>query len=193
MTRRRLGKEHVWPTIVIAALSANVVLGIVLARVASSGASLTVEPDYYRKAVEWDSTLAQQRRNASLGWRLAPAMGARHGAEGGVLAFTIEDAAGLPVSGAEVRVEARQVAHADEPLVARLAPAEPGRYGGVVPMRRDGLWEFRVDAVRGSDRFTEVVRLDVSRTAPARVVSDRPGTAIPARLVAGTRREHGGK
>ncbi|MBI2795370.1 MAG: FixH family protein [Gemmatimonadetes bacterium] len=189
MTRRRLGKEHVWPTIVVVLLAGNVVVGVALSRIASRGASLTVEPDYYRKAVEWDSTMAQQRRNVALGWRLVPSLGALRDGGGADLAFAIVDSAGAPVTGAVVRVDARQLAHADEALVATLAAGVAGSYSGQLPMRRDGLWEVRVDAERGGDRFTGLVRLDASRTAAARIVADRPGTAIPARLAAGTRRE----
>ncbi|MEZ4456629.1 MAG: FixH family protein [Gemmatimonadales bacterium] len=35
-----------------------------------------VEPDYYQKAVDFDSTMAQARRNASLGWRVDAALDA---------------------------------------------------------------------------------------------------------------------
>lgn len=192
MTRRALGKEHVWPTIVIVALVANVTLGVVLSRVASSGASLAVEPDYYRKAVQWDSTLAQGRRNAALGWRVAPSLGALRTGRGGELALTLRDAAGAPVTGAVVRVDARHVAHADEAIASVLAPDTPGSYRGTLPMQRAGLWELRVDVTRGGEHFTTVVRLDASPSADAVVIVERPGAPLRERLAAGTRKERGG-
>ena len=39
-------------------------------RIANADPSFSVEPDYYRKAVDWDSTMAQRARNEALGWQL---------------------------------------------------------------------------------------------------------------------------
>ena len=192
MTRRAFGKEHVWPTIVIVALASNVALGVTLSRLASRGANLTVEPDYYRKAVQWDSTLAQERRSAALGWQVTPSLGALRDARGGELALTLRDATGAPVTDAGVRVEARQVAHADEVLVAVLASDGPGVYRARLPMQRAGLWEVRLSVARGDDRFASVVRFDASRSADAVVISERPGAASAARLAAGRRKERAG-
>lgn len=184
---RLIPKERVWPAIIIVSLAANVVFGIVLAHVASRGSSLTVEPDYYRKAVLWDSTLAQERRNAALGWRVAPALTPVGGARSAVLSLAMRDSVGAPVSGAVVHVDARQVAHADENLVATLVADSAGGYSGALPMVRPGLWEVRVDAARGTEHFTTTLRLDASRSGAGVVVTERPGDPIPERVTAGTR------
>lgn len=218
MISRFMPKERIWPTIIVTVLTANVVLGIVLSRVASRGSSLVAEPDYYRKAVLWDSTLAQARRNAALGWRVTPSLTAlglgvgtaRQGAvglqgdssrsphaagpgaaPGAVLSLDVRDAAGVPVRGAAVHVDAWQLAHGDEALAGTLAADGAGGYRAWLPMARAGRWEVRVDATRGADRFTATLRIDASQSAAGREVGERPGDALAARLAAGTRRERG--
>lgn len=218
MMSRFMPKERIWPTIIVTVLTANVVLGIVLSRIASGGSSLATEPDYYRKAVLWDSTLAQARRDAALGWQVTPSLSAlgpgvgaaRNGAgdvqgdasrsasaagpgaaTGAVLSLDVRDAAGVPVRGAAVRVDAWQLAHGDEALAATLAPDAAEGYRAWLPMARAGRWEVRVEATRGSDRFTATLRMDASRSAAGREVGERPGDASAARLAAGTRRERG--
>ena len=170
-------------------LSAYVVFGLFAARVASHDPNFAIEPDYYRKAVGWDSTLAESRRSALLGWRLRPALGAIDAGTGALLTFELRDSAGAPVGGATIAVEARQVAHADDVLRATLTGRADGAYSAQLPLTRPGLWELRVVATRGTDRFAANVRLDASATAPATVIDERPGDPLAARLKAGTRRE----
>ena len=184
---RLIPKERIWPAIIIGALAANVVFGIVLARVANRGSSLAVEPDYYTKAVQWDSAVAEARRSSALGWHVSPALTAVGDEQGAVLSLAMRDAAGAPIIGAVVRVEARQVAHADENLVATLVADDPGAYRAALPMVRAGLWEVRVDATRGAEHFTTMLRLDASRSGAGVVVTERPGDPIPERVTAGTR------
>lgn len=165
-----------WPTLITAALLANLGLGVVLIRVANADRHFAVEPDYYRKAVEWDSTRAQERRNIALGWHLAPALGAVDGIADPELAVVLRDPSGAPIAGATVTVEAFQVAHAAEVLTARLAESDAsGRYLARVPVRRTGLWELRLVASRGETRFTATIRLDADSARSARVVRRRPG------------------
>ena len=113
--------------------------------------SFAVEKDYYDKAVHWDDSAAQQRRNAELGWRLSVSAGPSNGLE-----LTIVDALGLPIDGASVSVEAFHNARSAERVA--LAPAESG--GGVyrqaAEFARPGIWEFRVVVSRGADTFTAV-------------------------------------
>ncbi|MEO7458091.1 MAG: FixH family protein [Gemmatimonadaceae bacterium] len=181
---RLLRKDRVWPTIIVLVLSGYVVFGIAAARLASSDPNFAIEPDYYRKAVTWDSTLAQDRANVRLGWRVTPLL-AEIGPSGAELSLVLSDSGGAPVRGASMRVEARQVAHADDVLQVALEPREAGVYAARVPMTRTGLWELRVDARRGAEHLTANIRMDASRTADGVVIAERPGDALPARLGAG--------
>lgn len=181
-----LRKDRVWPTIVVALLGGNLALGAVLIRVANADPHFAVEPDYYRRAVDWDSTRAQAARNAALGWTWTPSLGAVRGDRVPMmLAITTRD--GTPVDGATVTVEARAVAHASDVLVDTLAARGAGWYGTALPMRRTGLWEFRLRATRGETVATTELRLDARADGEAAVVTARPGAADSTRLRAGTR------
>lgn len=179
-------KDRIWPTIVVTVLLGNLALGVVLYRVANADSHFAVEADYYRKALDWDSTQAQDARNASLGWRVTPAMGPLAAPSPTRLTLDLAAADGTPLTGATATLEARQVAHAAEVITATLGnDVTPGQLVGELALDREGLWELRILIDHAGQRFTDQLRLDVSRDAPARVVRARPGDPIPARLAAG--------
>jgi hypothetical protein len=64
-----------WPIAVVSVLAVTVAANVVLLVQAGDPDAAGIEPDYYRRAVAWDSTLAQERRNISLGWQLAAELG----------------------------------------------------------------------------------------------------------------------
>lgn len=181
-------KDHIWPVIVVVVLGGYVAFGITAARIASHDPNFAIEPDYYRKAVTWDSTLAQGRENVALGWHVTPSLGAVGGAST-LLALQLRDSVGDAVSGASLSVEARQVAHAEDVVRATLHADSAGVYVAPMPFVRAGLWEIRVVATRGAARFATSVRMDASSASAATVVDARPGDALAARVKAGTLRQ----
>jgi nitrogen fixation protein FixH len=184
----RIPKQRIWPTIIIAVLVIDVGVGVVMMRIANRDANFAIEPDYYSKAIAWDSTTAQARRNVVLGWQLTPELGALSGKGNSTLTMALRDRAGAPVTGARVEVEAIPVAHAGEALHSELQAAPiDGDYAAALPMTRTGLWELRVTATRGGDRYTADLRLDTSTSAPASAVAGRPWDPDPRRVSAGMR------
>lgn len=173
-------KERIWPTMITVALLGNIVLGVVLVRVAGGDRHFAVEANYYQKAVGWDSTMAQDGRNAALGWTMVPSLGALGTPGGDSLVITLRTADAEPVAGATVTLEAMPIAYAGEVRrTALVATGEPGRYAAPGVIGRTGLWELRLTAVRGSDRFTDNLRLEASTSAAATVVTARPGDPPP--------------
>ena len=179
-------REKIWPAIVVLLLGGFSGGTIVLARIASSDPHAAIEPDYYKKAVAWDSTMAQERRNAALAWRVTPSLPALGVAATSELLLRVVDGAGLAITGATVHVEAMPVSHADAGVVATLGEHESGAYGAGVAIRQAGLWELRVSVVRGAEKFTTNLRLEAARDVAAHEVTARPGDANAARLRAGT-------
>jgi nitrogen fixation protein FixH len=156
-----------WPWALGLVLALTVVGNLWVMRVAGSDPSFVIEPDYYQKAVNWDSTMAQSARNVELGWtltaRLAPA-----GTDGNAtLTAQLRDAGGAPITGAVLTVEATHNARASEILAAELTAAEDGSYTALLPAARRGLWELRFEAARNGEQFTATVRTDTTRD-PAR-------------------------
>jgi nitrogen fixation protein FixH len=150
-----------WPVIVVALLVVGVGANVGLMVVATRDASFAVEPDYYDKALHWDERMAQEARNAALGWSvgavLAPA--ARPGEAR--LTVRLHDRAGQAIDGARVAVQTFHSARARHVLTAMLAPEFAGQYGATLPLDRPGLWEVRLRAERGGQVFTKTLVQDL--------------------------------
>jgi len=154
-----------WPAVIIGALVFHVVASLATVWVATANPSYAVEENYYQKGLAWDDKLAQDRRNASLGWSIeltvqtpsAPGNPA-------TLQLHLTDTDGAPIEGATTAVETFHNARAGRILRAALSAQGSGVYSTTLPMRRTGVWEFRITATRGADIFTYVETRYVSLT-----------------------------
>jgi nitrogen fixation protein FixH len=150
--------EFKWPAIIVGALTVHALAWVAVAVLATSNPSYAVEEDYYDKAVAWDAKRHQDAVNADLGWTLdATVIPATSPGGPAVLTATLVDRSGEPVDDAAIAVEAFHNARADLILHAQLGVDGGGRYTAELPMRRNGRWELRFTAQRGSERFTSVV------------------------------------
>jgi nitrogen fixation protein FixH len=153
-----------WPLLIVALLvgGAGANLGLMLA--ATGDASFAVEPDYYQKALHWDETMAQEARNAALGWTIAVVF--ERAAQPGAVKLTarVDDRTGHAIEGAHVAVEAFHSARARRVLRATLTAAAAGRYSATLPLDRPGLWELRLRVERGDQVFTKTLVQDLPRT-----------------------------
>lgn len=127
--------------------------------------SFAVEEDYYQKAAHWDERQQQQVANQELGWLASPRFEAT--ALSTHLVVELKDGVGHGLRGALVAVEAFHNARAGDIFKSRLHETAPGSYRAELPSRRAGLWEVRVIAARGSERFTHSARIEM----PARTES----------------------
>ncbi|HET9064203.1 MAG TPA: FixH family protein [Gemmatimonadales bacterium] len=183
-------KDRIWPTIITGILVGNLVLGVVLVRIAIGDDHFAVEPDYYRRAIGWDTVQAQARHNVALGWHLAATIEPISLTSPTALVLHLTDRDGVPLATEAATIEARPIAHASELVRGTAEPGiEPGMLRAVLPFHREGLWELRIAVTRGTERFTETLRLDLSRQHAALLVRDRPGDADPARTSLGTHPE----
>lgn len=153
------GKLWAWgPGLVLAALLGTqlTVLHFVL-----DDPSFALEPDYYRKAVAWDTQRELERQSQALGWHADLAAQPAPRARGLELRVQLRDAQQRPLAGAAVHVQAFANARAARVLEAALLETAPGTYTADIPSNVLGLWEFRVEATRGAERFAEVLRQSV--------------------------------
>ncbi len=148
-----------WPVAVAVILAATVGLNVWVFRVANDDPAFAIEPDYYRKAVDWDSTLAQRRRNLALGWHLSPRLDAFTVRDGALLQVTLTDAGGAPIRDATVRVAAFFNARANDIIDSALVRDSAG-YAVRLPVKQGGVWELQFDVRRGTQRFTAVSRVE---------------------------------
>ncbi|MFN8574189.1 MAG: FixH family protein [Gemmatimonadaceae bacterium] len=155
-------KGRWWPIGITVFLGVFVVSNIWVAVIASDPNALTVEPDYYAKAVNYDSTMRQMATNGQLGWRLVPTLTAVTRDSGAVLNVDLRDASGAPLSGATVSVVAIHNLIANQPVAATLGERSDGAYSVRLPLHRTGQWELTFDVRRGKDRFTADLRLDAA-------------------------------
>ena len=153
------------PIAIVTVLALTVAANAFLIWAANERDASVVEPDYYRKAVAWDSTRALESRSAALGWSAVAGIGAPEGGAARV-EIALADRAGAPLTGAHVRLEAIHNLEASRPVTGALPEVRPGVYAAALPFHRAGLWELRVDAERGADHFVASLRRDTG--APAR-------------------------
>ncbi len=148
-----ISKGGWWPIGLGGVLAITVAANGFLLFQATRGGGMPIEADYYRKAVAWDSTMAQSVRNRSLGWHVRAALD-----RNGMLSVDLTDQTGLPIQGATVSVDGFAIAFVDGGFAADLTVDDGHRYRGSVKLTHGGLHELRVQVVRGTDRFTAVLR-----------------------------------
>jgi nitrogen fixation protein FixH len=151
-----------WPAAVVGALTVTVAANVAMFVLANGGNRAVVEPRYYERAVAWDSTMAEIARSEATGWTatavLAP--GADR-ARDPRLTVRLADRAGRGLEGATVRVEAIHNLDSERGVHATLLARGNGVYATDLPLRHRGLWELRVTASRGGERFRADLRRDL--------------------------------
>ncbi len=157
-----------WPIGVTAILTATVVANLVVMRIANNDPSFSVEPDYYRKAVFFDSTMAQAQRNLDLGWHaesfvdsIVPGLPTR-------LRVVMRDPGGRPLLGVAVQATVLFNARANERTTAVLRDEGAGVYSATLPINVPGQWDVRVNAKRDTSHFESTARITAVRAASPR-------------------------
>ena len=142
-----------WPVAIVCVLAITVAANIVLIVAANDPNGSAVEPDYYRKAVAFDSTMAERSADLKLGWRAEALLG-RPSSRGTPLLVRLLDANGAPLDGAVVGVVAVHNLDAGHPVRGAVVGEGAGRYGASLPLAHEGRWELRLSVQRGSQRFS---------------------------------------
>ncbi len=150
MTKRKRG--WYWPWALGGLLAVVVGAYAAVVYIVASDPSFAVEKDAYQKGLTFGQTLADRQASDALGWSLDVHVGPAPNRMAEVRAvLTGRD--GAPVDGATIEVEAFHNARAANVLGATLVATADHAYAAPMPLRRAGLWEFRVRARRGADTF----------------------------------------
>ena len=150
-----------WPAAVIGALVITVAANVVLLMAANDSRHAAVEPNYYQKAVAWDSTMAQESRNEALGWSVDATL--ERMAEETLVRARFADRTAAPLAGARVAVEGIHNLDSGKRVRGELRETAPGVYEAVLPLRRAGLWELRFTVDRRGEHFTAELRRELKR------------------------------
>ncbi len=147
----------------VIALACLTSVGTLIAR-AGSTASIGIEPDYYRKGLEWDRRRGEQARSAALGWNA----NVRVDLAASRIEVELTDRQGAAVEGAEISGEvfahaasSRRAAVVTEPVQGR-----PGTYAAAIKATSRGAhgkWRVSLTAARGDERF--IIERDVEVAA----------------------------
>ncbi len=159
-------RPALWPVALVGVLAVTVIANVALLRLASDPDAGALEPDAYARAVAWDSLAAERDASRELGWSAVASL--EPAGEHAAIRVRLRDRGGEPVSGALVRVEAIRNGRARR-FTSTLAPGpgEPGgTYVAMMPMAGPGLWELRLRADRGAERFTVSLRLELEGATP---------------------------
>lgn len=159
-----------WPIGIALVLGATVVGNLIMMRIANDDPSMAIEPDYYKKAVDFDSAMAQERRSNALGWTAVSTMDSLVSGRRTRLHVRLRDASGASVPDASVHVTALFNARANDLQTGALQRDDDSSYSAPLDIRYPGEWEIRVDAVRGREHFKTTSRVDAVR-------ANAPGTA----------------
>jgi len=147
-----------WPIAVVVVLGLTVAANIFMVVLANDDPSMSIESDYYQKAVRFDAEQALRRRSERLGWRVALDAAPTDGQA--TVTARLVDSTGAPVHGAIVRLRARHVARSND-AVNGVAHEAGDQYVATMAMARRGLWDVDIEVVRGGDRFVAEQRLDL--------------------------------
>ena len=152
-------RRYGWPIGIATILLLSAGSNIMVMFIAKADPAFAVEPDYYQKAVTWDATMEQQRLNTSLGWQATGSLALATPGTPGRVSVSLVGPGNTPIGDAVVAVEAMHNARASQRYEASLMPDGAGRYAAALDAHRPGEWEVRVTATRGSERFTQSLRI----------------------------------
>ena len=149
-----------WPIGIALVLCATVVGNLWMMRVAGSDPSMAIEPDYYKKAVGFDSTMAEKRRSNALGWSAITTLDSVVAGSATLVHVHLSDSTGAPITDATVTIVALFNARANEVQAVTLAQETAGSYSGRLSILYPGEWEVRVDATRIGAHFLSTSRVN---------------------------------
>jgi len=152
-----------WPIGMAVILGVTVVGNLVMMRIANNDPAFSVEPDYYKKAVFYDSTMAQTHRNLDLGWGVHAFVDSIVQGKPTRLRVVLRDEQARPLLGAAVEATVLFNARANDLTTATLTDEGAGVYTASFPIETPGEWEVRVNAKRDTSHFTSSTRVTAVR------------------------------
>ncbi len=143
-----------WPFAIVGLLVLNAAAAFTMLFISRADGGAQVVPDYYSRAVAWDSLAASNAVTAATGWRFAVV----DPNQGDSLIFTVVDAAGAPVVGFSGQLV---VSRPQYSTPVATVPVEPGQRLAIdaAPLPR-GLYDVRAELRRGETDYRPTIRFE---------------------------------
>ncbi len=152
-----------WPVMLVCMFLVSASFVIVTAILGAGSGSHMVEPDYYARAVNWDSERERLEAAERLGWDVrVSASGVLNPTGTRLVSVLLFDSEGNPIEEAIVQVICFANTQAHDRIEVELPYTSAGQYQTRIQgMHTDGFWEFRVsiDALREQALVIESLEL----------------------------------
>lgn len=116
-----------------------------------------VTEEAYKKGLNYNDTVAAARTQAALGWN-----GTIEYTEDRRVLFTLQDASGAPLTGAQVVAEFSRPTHNKQDFSIPLQQVDAGNYAAPVEFPLIGLWDARVFVEWNQQQYQQGKRLVVN-------------------------------
>lgn len=103
----------------------------------------------YLQGLHYNETLRERAQQAALGWRASAAIAE----DGASLIIVLRDHEHRPVEHAQLQAQLRRPAESASDEALAFTPMGDGRYRAALNALRPGVWDLRLTATRGEDRF----------------------------------------
>ncbi len=151
---------RMFPGIIFVLLGMNVVVVAITVYAAHKDGGAAIEPDYYRKALAYDTLQERQLASASLGWTVTAEFEADPQSGENLLRIIATDGGGGPLTGAVVHADAFPSVRANERSRLLCREIRPGIYAAPLTLTRAGSW--RIEATVESRDHVFVQRTDIA-------------------------------
>ena len=157
-------KWWIWPAIVVGLMVLQIGFSMTTVYFAMTDKSFAVEPSYYSRAINWDSSITNQHSDQGPAWKFNLSIDKGDSLLGqSNINLNIMEASGDRITGAEVIVVGFH--HANSKVSQRIAmhSTEIGGYQGKLVVAKEGLWEFQITARLGEKVCENVQTVSIEK------------------------------
>lgn len=122
--------------------------------IASSTYTGLVTDQAYEKGLRYNQVIAEASAQQQLGWRITISK------EGGILRCALRDRDQKPLAGADVSLWLIRPVHGGIDQEHKMKENAPGVYEWPLDLPEKGLWEARIEAHKGGQRFQASQRME---------------------------------
>jgi nitrogen fixation protein FixH len=146
-----------WPFAIVGLLVTNAALAFFALYMSRSDGGAQVVPDYYQRAVAWDSVASIRNQTRQTGWHLRVI----DASSADSLILQVTDVDGTPVEGISGTITVTRP-HLTTSIATVEVVAVPGQGIIVAPVRLTGrgLFDAEADLTDGRTRFRPIIRFD---------------------------------